>query len=163
MWGEWLYCFEAVLEALEVHLGMTAHVLWIVEGGTFEVHHNLLGGNHMLAMMAHNSDILGLQQCMVVSLVSCWMGYGGRTGERLEMVVASTGNYTPVRDKFDLWDAWIECLCSMCFQHYSLLLPHSQLGVVVSQTAHPLEPYSLSLAEIRSSTLYENKQMIVMK
>jgi hypothetical protein len=54
-----------------VHLEMTAHVLPIAEGGTFEVHHILLGGKQMLATMAHNSDILGSHQTLVVSLVSC--------------------------------------------------------------------------------------------
>jgi len=79
-----------------VRLEMTAHVLRIAEGGTFEVHHILLGGNQMLATMAHNSDILGSHQSLVVSLVSCSMEPGGRTGERLEMVAAKAGNYTLV-------------------------------------------------------------------
>jgi hypothetical protein len=60
-----------VRKALEVHLEMMAHVLQIAEGGTFEVHHILLGGKQMLAMMAHNSDILGSHQSLVVSLVLC--------------------------------------------------------------------------------------------
>jgi hypothetical protein len=50
---------------------ITAYVLRIAEGGKLEVHHNLLGGNHKIGMMAHNSDILGLSQCLVVILVSC--------------------------------------------------------------------------------------------
>jgi len=54
-----------------VRLEMMALVLQIAEEGIFEVHHNLLGGNHILATMAHNSDILGLQQSLVESLVSC--------------------------------------------------------------------------------------------
>jgi len=58
--------FKVMLEALEVRLEMTAHVLWIAEGGTFDVLHNLLGGIHMLAMMAYNSDILGLHQFLDV-------------------------------------------------------------------------------------------------
>jgi hypothetical protein len=67
----------AVLEALKVLLELTAHVLQIAGGGTFEVHHVLRGGNHMLPTMAHNSDILGLPLSLVVSLVSCSMGLGG--------------------------------------------------------------------------------------
>jgi len=58
----------------------------------------------MLATMAHNSDILGLYQSLVVILVSFWMKPGGRTGERLEMVAAKAGNYTlvVVVDEVDL-------------------------------------------------------------
>ena len=91
------------------------------------------------------------------------MGHGGRTGERLEMVAARAGNYTPVEDEFDLWAARIECLCSVYFLHYPPMLPHCHLGIVVSQTAHPVGPYWLSAAEIRSSTSYVNKMMIVIK
>jgi hypothetical protein len=69
--GKRLDCFPAVLEVLEVGLGMTAHVLGIAEGGTFQVHHILLAGNHMLATMGHNSDIPGSPQTLVVSLVPC--------------------------------------------------------------------------------------------
>jgi len=66
-----LICFQAVLEALEVRLEMTAHVLQIDEGGTFEVHRTLLGGYHMLPTMAYDSDIVGSHQRMVVIFVSC--------------------------------------------------------------------------------------------
>jgi hypothetical protein len=30
------------------------------------------------------------------------MGHGVRTGERVELVAAMAGNYTPVEDEFDL-------------------------------------------------------------
>jgi hypothetical protein len=92
---------------------------------------------------------------------------GGRTGERLEMVAAKAGNYTLVLvvvvvvvvvDEIDSRIARIECLCSVYFQHDYLTLPHCLLGVVVSQTAHWLEPYWLSSAEIHSSTSYVNKR-----
>jgi hypothetical protein len=89
------------------------------------------------------------------------MGHGGRTGERLEMEAAKAGNYTPVVEEIDSWVARIDCLCSVYFPH--LMLPHCHLGVVVSQTGHPVEPYWLSSAEIRSSTSYVNKMMIVIK
>jgi len=52
--------FPAVLEALSVHLEMTAYVLGTAEGGTFETHHNHLGAGHILATVAHNLDIIGL-------------------------------------------------------------------------------------------------------
>jgi len=73
------------------------------------------------------------------------------------MVPAKAGNYTPVVDEIDSGVAQIECLCSVYFQHYYLLLPHCPLGVVVSQTGHPLEPDWLSSVEICSSTSYVNK------
>jgi len=74
------------------------------------------------------------------------------------MVAAKAGNYTLVEDEFDLAVARIECLCSVYFQHYCQMLPHWLLGVVVSQTGHPVEPYWLSSVEIRSSTSYVNKR-----
>jgi len=87
---------------------------------------------------------------------------GGRTGERLEMVAAKAGNYTLVLvvvvDEIDSRIARIECLSLVYFQHDSLTLPHCLLGIVVSQTAHWLEPYWLSSAEIHLSTSYVNKR-----
>ena len=68
------------------------------------------------------------------------------------MVAVKVGNYTPVEDQFDLWVAQIEWLCMVYFQYYYLMLPHCHLGIVVSQTAHCLEPYWLSSVEISSST-----------
>jgi len=85
------------------------------------------------------------------------MGLGGRSGERLEMEAVKAGNYTPVVEEFDLWVARIECLCSVYFQHYHLMLPHCHLGVGVSQTGHPVEQCWLSSVEIRSSTSYVNQ------
>jgi len=84
------------------------------------------------------------------------MGQGGETGERREMVAAKAVNYSPGEDEFDLWVARIECLRSVYFQHYHMMLPHCHQGGVVSQTAHRVEPYWLSSAEIGSSTLYVN-------
>jgi len=70
------------------------------------------------------------------------MGQGGRTEEHLEMVAAKVGNDTLlVVDEIDSRVARIECLCLVYFQHYHLMIPHRHLGVVVSQTAHLLEPY----------------------
>jgi len=159
MLADWLDGLQPVLEALEVSLEMTAPAWWIAEGGTFEVHHSQLGGSRILAMMAHNSDILGLHlQSLVASLVSCWVGQGGKTGEHLEMVAAKVGNYTPVEDEFDSGVAWIECLYTVYPQYYCQMLPHCLLSVVMSQTAHPMEPYWLSSVEIHSSTSYVNKR-----
>jgi len=91
------------------------------------------------------------------------MGHGGRTGEHLEIVAARVGNYTPVKDEFDLWVARIEYLCLVYFQHYYLMLRHCHLGIVVSQTANPLEHYWLSVADIHSLTSYVKNMMIVIK
>ena len=81
------------------------------------------------------------------------------------MVAAKAGNYTlvlvvvvAVVDEIDSRIARIECLCSVYFQHDYLTLPHCPRGVVVSQTAHWLEPDGLSSAEIHSSTSYVNKR-----
>jgi len=53
--------FPAVLEALSMHLEMTALVLGTVEGGTFETCHNHLGAGHILPTVALNLDIVGLR------------------------------------------------------------------------------------------------------
>jgi len=84
------------------------------------------------------------------------MEHGGRTGERLEMEAAKAGTYTPVVEEIDSRVARIECLCSVYFQHGNLMLPYCHLGVVVSQTGHPVEPYWQSSVEIHSSTSYVN-------
>jgi hypothetical protein len=86
------------------------------------------------------------------------MGQGGKIGERLEMVAAKAANYTPVEDKVDLVVAPTECQCVVYFQHYCQMLPHCLLGVVVSQTSHPVELYWLSSVEIHSSTSYVNQR-----
>jgi hypothetical protein len=86
------------------------------------------------------------------------MGQVGKTGERLEMEAAKAGNYTPVEVEFDSVVAPIECLCLVYYQHYCQILPHCLLGVVVSQTGHPVEPYWLSSVEICSSTSYVNNR-----
>jgi hypothetical protein len=54
------------------------------------------------------------------------------------MVAAKADNYTlvvavVVVDEIDSWIARIECLGSVYFQHYRLMLPHCHMGVVVSQ------------------------------
>jgi hypothetical protein len=88
----------------------------------------------------------------------------GRTAERLEMVAAKAGNYTlVVVDEIDLQVVQIDFLCSVYFQCYYLMLSHCYLGVVVSQTAHLLQPYWLSLPENSSSSSYVNEHLEVIK
>jgi hypothetical protein len=43
-----------------VCLEMMAPILGAAEGETFEVHHDHLGGFHILPTVAHNLEILGL-------------------------------------------------------------------------------------------------------
>jgi len=95
------------------------------------------------------------------------MELGGRTGECLEMVAVKAGNDTlvvvvvvvvVVVDEMDLRIARIEYLGSVYFLHDYLTLAHCLPGEVVSQTAHWLEPYWLSSAEIHSSTSYVNNR-----
>jgi hypothetical protein len=61
------------MEALSVHLEMTAFVLGTAEGGTFEARHNHLGAGHILATVAHNLHILRLCFWLVAHYVSCRM------------------------------------------------------------------------------------------
>ena len=61
MLADGLDCFQAVLEALLVHLEMTALVLETAEGGSFETCHNHLGGRHILATIADNLEILSVR------------------------------------------------------------------------------------------------------
>ena len=157
MSAEWVHCFEMVLEALKVRLEVMSPVLWIPKGESFVVYHNLLGGCLILATMAHNSENLGLHQSLVPILLLGWIGQGGRTGQRLEMVVAKAGNYTLVVDNSDSFVAQIECLCSLYCQYYCVMLTNCPLGIIVSETAHLLEPYWLSLVQICSLRSYVNK------
>jgi len=55
-----LDCDLAILEALSVYLNITASVLATAAGVTCETHHNHLRGGHILAMVAHNLEIVSL-------------------------------------------------------------------------------------------------------
>jgi len=54
-----------------VHLEMTALALRTAAGETFETRNNRLGGGHILAMVAHNLDIVGLPWWIVGNCVLC--------------------------------------------------------------------------------------------
>ena len=73
------------------------------------------------------------------------------------MLAAKACNYTVVVNEIDSGVTQIECLCSVYFHHYYLMLPQSPLRVVVSRTAHPLEPYWLFSVEIHLKTSHVNK------
>ena len=81
-----------------MHLEMMALVLMTGEGGTFETHHNRLGRGHILATVAHNMGILNLRCWLVVNCVSCSMGTGDKTAERLEMAALKQCNHTLASD-----------------------------------------------------------------
>jgi hypothetical protein len=80
------------------------------------------------------------------------------------MVAAKAGNYTLlVVDVIELQVAGIECLGLVYFQHYFLMILHFHLGVVVSQTAHLMQRYWLSLAVICLLESYINKRFVPIK
>jgi hypothetical protein len=54
-------------------------------------------------MMVHISEMLGLHQCLVVSMVTYLVGHGHRMEERLKMVDTPVGNYCPLKKGFELW------------------------------------------------------------
>jgi len=94
---------------------MTALVLESAEGGTFQTHHNHLGGGHMLAMVAHNFDIIALCWWLVVNCVLCRMESADETAERLEMAAVKAGNHTHVAVDFDWFVSQMDCLCQWQF------------------------------------------------
>jgi hypothetical protein len=69
MFAKCLDSFEVMPDALQVRLEMSVPVLSIADGETFEVHHNLLGGNRILATTAHYLHMFALQLSLVGSLV----------------------------------------------------------------------------------------------
>jgi hypothetical protein len=85
------------------------------------------------------------------------IGDGGRTRVLLKIVAGNADYYTLVVDESVLGVAGIECLCSLNFLHYCLMLPNWPQGGVVSHTAPRLEEYWLSSVEIHLLTSYGNK------
>jgi len=101
MLPDWLDCFPAVLEALSVHLEMTAMVLRTAGGETFDTRHSRLGGGHILATVAHNLDNIGLRSWLVGNWMSYWMENGDKTTEHLEMAAVEQDNHTHAADDID--------------------------------------------------------------
>jgi len=159
---EILDCIQTVLEVIMVCPEIMASVLWIAEGELFQIHHIHLGGNIMLPMMSHNSDILSLHWSLVASIVLGWMGQGSRTGNRLETVAVKAAHHTLVVNETDMWVAWMLYVCKVYFGHYNVTLPKCHQGLVAGQTDHQLESEWLSPGEISLLTPYAN-QIVVNK
>jgi len=85
------------------------------------------------------------------------MEHCDKTAERLEMAALKEGNHTHVAVDIDWRVSWIGCHCQWYFGNHHPRILHYRHGAVASQIGHPLEPYSLSLVEIRSSTCSVNK------
>jgi hypothetical protein len=85
------------------------------------------------------------------------MENGDKTAERLERAAEKEGNRTHVAVDIDCRVSQIDSLCEwQVMNHYRVILNcrHSTVG---SQTGHPVEPYSLCLLVIPSSTWSVNK------
>ena len=85
------------------------------------------------------------------------MENGDKTAERLEMAAVKEGNHTHAAVDIDWRASQIDCLCRwQVVYHYPVIL-NCRHGAVASQIGHTVEPYSLSLVEIPSSTWSVNK------
>jgi len=85
------------------------------------------------------------------------MENGDKSAERLEMAAVKEGNHTHAAVDIDWRASQIDCLCWwQVVYHYPVIL-NCRHGAVASQIGHPVEPYSLSLVEIPSSTWSVNK------
>jgi len=60
-------CSAAVLGAYFIHIEITPHSLSTVLGWSVETNHSCLGGDHILATVAHMLEILALHLCMVAN------------------------------------------------------------------------------------------------
>jgi hypothetical protein len=73
------------------------------------------------------------------------------------MAAVKVGNHTPGAVNIDCRASQINCLWRwQVVYHYPVILNGCH-GAVANHIDHPMEPYSLSLVEIPSSTWFENK------
>jgi hypothetical protein len=75
------------------------------------------------------------------------------------MMATKVGNNTLDGNEIDLGVSRMECLYSVYFQQYDLMLPPCHLAIDVSHKANLLEPYWLFSVEISSSTPYGNETL----
>jgi len=139
-----------------VHLEITALLLESLEAGSFETHHNQLGGGHILAKVAHNSDILPVRLWLVANCVSSSIESADKTAERLEMVDVKAGNHTHVAVAIDWSLSQIDCLCHWQFVNFFPITLNYLHGNVGCQIGHLDMPCSLSSVEICASTCSVN-------
>jgi len=85
------------------------------------------------------------------------MENGDKTAERLEMAAVKEGNHTHAVVDIGWRVSQIGGLCQwQVVSHYPRIL-NGRPGAVASQIGHLVEPYSLSLVEILSSTWSVNQ------
>jgi len=148
MYPTWQISFQGVLRVLEMHQEMLALVLCTVERGRFEVHYHHLGGWHILATVAHISNILGSHWCLPAILVLCSIENSWRTVEYLGIIDEKEDNHSQVAKEID------RCVSQKngsCYQHFVnsyLLIPDCHQGIMVSQIRNPTEPGLRSQVEI---------------
>jgi len=80
------------------------------------------------------------------------MQTGDKTAEHLEMAAVKEGNRTLVADDIHWCVSQIDCLCKWHVVNFYLVILNCRHHVVATQISHKVEPYSVSLVEILSST-----------
>jgi len=80
------------------------------------------------------------------------METGDKTAERIEMAAVKQGNRTIVADNIEWCVPQIDCLCKWHVMNFCPVILNCHCCVVASQIGHQVEPYSLCLVEILSST-----------
>jgi hypothetical protein len=104
---------------------MMAVVLMYTVRGTFETHHNHLGGSHILATVDHVGDIHCLRRWLVVSSVSWGPESVDKTVEHIQMAAMEAVNHAHAADDIDWFLSQIHCLCQWQFVNYSpMILNH---------------------------------------
>jgi len=110
MFADWQDCVLAVWKALSVYLDKMAPVLGTGERESFVTCHNCFRTDHILAIVAHNLQIIGLHWLLVENCcVSCWMENTDTTGNILEMATVKEGNHTHAVDNGDQCVSHIDC------------------------------------------------------
>jgi len=75
-----------------------------------------------------------------------------KTAKHLQMAAVKKSNRTLAADDIDCCVSQIDCLCEWHVVNIYLEILNCRHRVVASQIGHQVEPYSLSLVEILSST-----------
>jgi len=75
-----------------------------------------------------------------------------KTAEHLEMTAVKEGNHTLAADDIDWCVSLIDCLCEWHVMNFYPVILNCHHPFVVSQLGQQVQPYSMSLVEILSST-----------